>query len=82
VNTKRNKKIRRPVRLDRRAFATPKRPWLRPRRRDGLAKILDLELIQEGLKVSLLLASVRRKAPRWEEFGKRRYGRPSSGAAR
>jgi len=70
VKTKRNKKIRRPVRLDRRAFATPKRPWLRPRRRDGLAKTLDLELIQESLKVSLLMASVRRRAPRWEELGK------------
>lgn len=55
MNTKRNKKIRRPVRLD---------------RRDGLANVLDLELIQEGLKVSLLMASVRRKAPRWEELGR------------
>lgn len=47
--------IRRPVRLD---------------RRDGLTKVLDLELIEEGLKVSLLIASVRRKTPRWEELGK------------
>ena len=55
MNSKRNQKVRRPVRLD---------------RRDGLAKVLDLDLIQEGLKVSLLLASVRRKAPRWEELGR------------
>ena len=55
MNTKRNRKTRRPVRLD---------------RRDGLVKTLDLELIQEGLKISLLMASVRRKAPRWEELGK------------
>jgi hypothetical protein len=51
--TLRPKKFRRPVRLDRRE----RRPVP-----------IDLELIQEGMRVSLLLARVGRRAPRWERL--------------
>jgi hypothetical protein len=50
---KRFKDLRRALRIDRTA---------------GFELTFDLGLIQDGLKVSLLLARLRRKAPRWESL--------------